>query len=373
MKHLILFILGFVVVISSAQIVVTEKFILPTTIEETSGLIFYNGKLITHNDSGNTPQLFEIDTLSNTITRTITVTNANNIDWEDITQDDNYIYIGDIGNNNGSRTDLKIYRIDKLQYDTNISVTAEIIAFSYEDQIDFTPLPNANNWDAEALFSYNGKLYVCTKEWVSEQTTAYEIPIAPGAHTAINKGVYDVQGLITGATYSPDTGMLYLCGYSNLLQPFITSSSGISEENIFVGSQVKIALSSLGFSQIEGITCVSSNRYFLSSEKNTQVFVLDPKIYAFNTNDEVLDISFTETPGMPITYPNPVSDILYIKFPNTITFSSYSIYNMSGSLVKDEVITVSRTQIDFSGLQSGIYFMYFHHERSYSSLTIIKK
>ena len=82
--------------------------VLSNEISETSGLIFHNGKLITHNDSGNTPQLFEIDTVSYQITRTVTLSNVANIDWEDIAQDSEYIYIGDFGNNLGTRTDLSL-------------------------------------------------------------------------------------------------------------------------------------------------------------------------------------------------------------------------------------------------------------------------
>ena len=46
-----------------------EKFVLPSEVEETSGLIFLNGKIITHNDSGDDPNLYEIDTISGTISR----------------------------------------------------------------------------------------------------------------------------------------------------------------------------------------------------------------------------------------------------------------------------------------------------------------
>ena len=87
---------------------------LPDTVSETSGLIFHNGKLITHNDSGGRPELYEIDTTSLEITRTVTIENIENIDWEDIAQDDTHIYIGDFGNNGGDRTDLKIYKCLKL-------------------------------------------------------------------------------------------------------------------------------------------------------------------------------------------------------------------------------------------------------------------
>ena len=65
--------------------------VLPATLEESSGLIFYGDRLITHNDSGNLPELYELDPTTLAITRTVVVNNAENIDWEDLTQDENYI------------------------------------------------------------------------------------------------------------------------------------------------------------------------------------------------------------------------------------------------------------------------------------------
>ena len=91
----------------------TEKFVLPSEVKETSGLIFLNGKIITHNDSGDDPNLYEVDTISGTISRIINITNATHIDWEDISQDNTHIYVADIGNNNGDRDNLIIYKILK--------------------------------------------------------------------------------------------------------------------------------------------------------------------------------------------------------------------------------------------------------------------
>ena len=101
------------VVLLNAQVSTTLIGTLPENVLESSGLIYYNNRLITHNDSGNSPQLYELDSLGSQIFRTITINNATNIDWEDITQDDTYIYVGDFGNNSGNRQDLRIYRIKK--------------------------------------------------------------------------------------------------------------------------------------------------------------------------------------------------------------------------------------------------------------------
>ncbi|HLW15156.1 MAG TPA: hypothetical protein VKX30_06640, partial [Flavobacteriaceae bacterium] len=51
---------------------VEEKLRLPKALRESSGIIFFNDKLVSHNDSGNKNKLYELDTISGTVTRTIT-------------------------------------------------------------------------------------------------------------------------------------------------------------------------------------------------------------------------------------------------------------------------------------------------------------
>ena len=126
----------------------TDVVALNSALNESSGLIFLDQKLITHNDSGGEAALYEIDTLTGNIARKVIIANANNIDWEDICHDSNYIYIGDFGNNSGSRTNLRIYRLSIPSYLTssNDTVYVDTIQFSYADQIDFTPSSFATNF-----------------------------------------------------------------------------------------------------------------------------------------------------------------------------------------------------------------------------------
>ncbi len=124
-----------------------------------------------------------LNTISGLVTRTITISNATNVDWEDITQDDTSIYIGDIGNNNGNRTDLKIYKISKTDFINTTSVAAETIAFTYADRLDFTANPNNTVWDSEALVSFNEtNLLLFSKNWVDGITKAYLVPKEPGVY-----------------------------------------------------------------------------------------------------------------------------------------------------------------------------------------------
>ena len=200
------------------------------SVNETSGVIFLNNRLITHNDGGNPNSLYEIDIENGNINRTVTINNASNTDWEDITYDDEYIYIGDFGNNEGSREDLKVYRISISDYFDGDNVTnADIINFNYADQTDFSPR-DFHNFDAEGLISYNNNLYIFTKNRESWGTTnIYKLPKTLGVHVIsqvdnINfKESVNVE-LITGAVYEKATNKILLTGNVVNFSGVITSS-----------------------------------------------------------------------------------------------------------------------------------------------------
>ena len=66
---------------------------------ENSGLMFFDGDIWTFNDSGGEPEIYRIDEACGKISQTVILENAKNHDWEDITQDNKYIYLSDAGNN----------------------------------------------------------------------------------------------------------------------------------------------------------------------------------------------------------------------------------------------------------------------------------
>lgn len=252
----------------------SSKFNLPSNVEETSGLVFINNKIVTHNDSGGEAKLYEIDNTSGLITRTITISNAINVDWEDITEDETHIYIGDIGNNNGTRTDLTIYKVLKSDYLNSNSVTAEIITFSFEDQSDFTSKPNNNNFDAEAISIYQNNIVIFTKNWADLNTNTYVIPITSGNHSAIKTSTYNVSGLITGSSYNEENDSFMLVGYNNSDgTPFLLyiDRNRNTGNDIFNGGAEKTILTTeLGIlNQVEGIIHLDNLNYYISREKVT--------------------------------------------------------------------------------------------------------
>lgn len=341
---------------------IVELGVLPNIISETSGLIFYNGKLITHNDSGNFPRLFEIDTISLQVTRTVTIINAENIDWEDITQDDDFIYIGDFGNINGVRTDLTIYRISKQEYDQSDAVSSEKIEFSYEDQIDFTD-SGPSDWDAEAFFVINDQLIILTKQWQSNGTVAYAIPKTLGIHIAENSDSFAVGGLVTGVTYNPISEVLFVVGYSSTLSPFVVRIDGITNTSIFGQDQSRTNLG-IGLAQLEAIAYLGINTYFLSSEFFTRD-AIDSKLFSFTTEDTIEEPENTE----PIEE-NREELILFRPFDSNIleytlntdrTILGRAIFDLAGRRLNYPFSTsFNDRSIDLSSFSSSIYYLTFY-------------
>ncbi len=357
---------------SYAQEGIREIGVLPGEVSETSGLLFYNGKLITHNDSGNTPQLFEIDTVSLRVIRSVTITNVMNTDWEDITQDENYIYIGDIGNNLGNRRDLAIYRVLKSDYDISENVLAERIEFGYEDQLDFQENANANDWDAESLFVFNGQLIVLTKQWRTNGTKAYAIPIMPGSYSAKNVGSYAIDGLVAGATYSPDTETLFIIGYTRLLAPFLAKVGNLTENDIFNGNLERINLN-LGFAQAEGIAVANGNKYFFSTESFTSTnppITTTSRLFSFQHG--VVEIPEGENPDgeVPgeeeqneeelILYRGFGSDILQYELRTAQQVFGRAIFDLNGRRVGQETNVDKSATIDISPFEKSIYYLTFY-------------
>lgn len=237
-------------------------------VDESSGLAFLNNNLITFNDSGGSNSLYEIDILNGEVIRTVDIINATNTDWEDVSVDSEYIYIGDFGNNYGNRQDLLIYKISISDFlnSADNSVYAEEINFSYSDQTSFQSNPYNSNFDAESIISLNDSLYVFTKNWVDGKSNVYSISKNAGNYIASKVDSVDVQGLITAAEYNINSNTLTLLGYDTD-SPFIVELSNFNESNFSQGLITKFPLivpetSSI---QTEGLTNID-NHYYISAE-----------------------------------------------------------------------------------------------------------
>ncbi|MCS6776382.1 MAG: hypothetical protein RMJ43_05785 [Chloroherpetonaceae bacterium] len=152
-------------------------------ITESSGLVASRrnpGVLWTHNDSGDGPYLFAIDRKGRTLAR-FRVTGATSVDWEDIaigpgSDGAPALYIGDIGDNGRSRSDLAIYRVREPAVSQGRTLaeaqttSAERFPFRYPDRAH----------DAETLLVHpqTGEIFIVTKSSDGRsQVFAYPLPL----------------------------------------------------------------------------------------------------------------------------------------------------------------------------------------------------
>jgi len=234
------------------------------SLKETSGLIAFENLLWTHNDDHDTT-IYGLDSLGK-IKKEIVLPAVINHDWEEISQDDTHIYIGDFGNNySGNRSDLKILKIEKksfLQGSPNI----ETISFSYSDQTDFSlTKPNKTDFDCEAFIVSKDSIYLFSKQWKSSKTSIYSLSKQSGSHIAKLKSKLDTKGLVTGATYLEDKKLIALCGYTKVGKPFLYVLYDFKDQDFLSGNKRRIDLK-LPFHQIEGIATKDGLHYFLTNE-----------------------------------------------------------------------------------------------------------
>lgn len=334
---------------------------LSNTISETSGLIMWNKQLWTHNDSNGDAILYAIDSVNGTITNTLSIPGEINVDWEDLSQDDDYIYIGDFGNNiSGNREDLKILKISKSSM-LNNSPAVESINFSYSDQIDFTPQEtNTTDFDCEAFIVTTDSIFLFTKQWNEQKTSIYALPKSPGTYVAQHKTTIEVEGLITGANFIESKNTLTLCGYSTALQPFIYLIYDFQNFDLSTANKRKIVLS-MPFHQVEAITSTNGLKYFITNE-NFSTFNLKQQLHSIDLTPFLekhppysLGVSDLETNIEFSVYPVPSSHYINIKAKEDINFNDYLILNYLGQMVLSGTWDSNQKRIDISELPTGVY------------------
>jgi hypothetical protein len=337
---------------------------LVNVLAETSGLIKWNNQLWTHNDSDDI-NLYALDTLNGSIKLTQPLPGTENIDWEEISQDSGFVYVGDFGNNqNGNRTDLKILKISKTSLLSGVP-SIEIINFSYSNQLNYTPTgANNTDFDCEAFIVSSDSIFLFSKQWVSNKTSVYALSKQPGTHIAKFKSTYNVQGLITAAVYKEAENLIALSGYSISLQPFIYLLYDFNDHNFFGGNKRKISLS-LPFHQVEGIATTEGLKYYLTNEKFFQQPIsIAQKLHTVDLTDFLegyLNSQVTtsvagigEKSDFEI-YPVPAKQFVNVRIASSALPVSYFMANQLGQIVLSGNLINEISRIDVSGIPAGIY------------------
>lgn len=328
---------------------VTLKAKLSQVLSESSGLIYTDSKLWSHNDNGNAACIYNIDTASGATLQTVYIDNYANGDWEDITADSDYIYIGDCGNNNGDRRDLKVLRVKKsdIGSGTTVHVKAEAISFAYADQKSYASNSSSTNFDCEAIASFGNNIYLFTKDHGDLQTRVYCLPKTPGSYVVSPFTSFNTMGMITGVDFDHVKREIALIGYfKGHTSSFIWILNDFRADSFFTGNKRRIDLGDGNEWQTEGICYANKGRLFISCETAGKY---DASLFAINEEAWLKKKNALpeghENTSLHI-YPNPAGS--YIHFENNEPISIFSIENILGKVIYREVLNISEETIDLN-------------------------
>jgi len=252
--------------------------ILSDSLRESSGLTNIDGRLFSFNDSGNTSEIFEIKPGNSNIKKTFQ-TGLKNIDWEAMTNDGEDFYIGEFGNNLGTRKDLKVYQIP-FKNDSIVTDSIKAIPFFYPEQIDFTPKNINNNFDAEAIIFLNGNIHLFTKEWITNTVSHYVIDKSLTENQPAQKlESFETGFVVTDASFFENK--LYVVGYTKKASVYLMIFEKDNSGNLFFNKPPKKFSLGRAFKigQIEGITATEKGIYISGERFSIKIKKVPQSLY----------------------------------------------------------------------------------------------
>ncbi|MBA4502161.1 hypothetical protein [Marinobacterium marinum] len=200
---------------SSGSLKIVRQTVLAEEVSETSGLALHEGRLWTHNDSGDGPRLYAVSPDSGTVIERRILRDAVNLDWEELAHDARSMHVLDCGNNSGRREWMQIYSVRwrDLSVAEEASVPARLTEFHFADAEPSAGLHKHNN-DCEAATLVEGEMWIFSKNWRDQHTRLYRLQVDGERHVLRSQERYPVGGLITSADYDPERRQLALLGYT---------------------------------------------------------------------------------------------------------------------------------------------------------------
>ncbi|MBO6605754.1 hypothetical protein [Psychroserpens sp.] len=253
LNSLLLFIISFLLISCGIG---KLKFVadLPNSLKETSAIEKLNGSdlLWVIEDAGNKNNLYGLNE-NGQIIKDIDIDNVQNIDWEDLTSDnDGNIYIGDFGNNSKKRKRYAIYKVHKPHL-AESQTDAEVITFELPK--DFKSM------DFESFFLLDDQFFIFSKS--DKHCRLFTLPNVIGHHEAQFNSEVKWKGKhnkVTSAAISPDGRSIVLLNHDKLWR--ITQ---FSPKNIMNGNMVSIPFEHN--SQKEGIYFLNNKTVLITDEQ----------------------------------------------------------------------------------------------------------
>jgi hypothetical protein len=159
-----------------------------------------------HNDSGDSARVFAISGSGQTLGE-YTLSGASALDWEDIaagpgpTAGVSYLYVGDIGDNAKSRSNVQVYRVPEplVHPAAPLSTPATLTGV---DTLNLKYPDGAHDAEALLVDPTNGQLFVITKDLVGGVAQVFRAPanLASGSTTTLTHVATVSLGFLQGVT-----------------------------------------------------------------------------------------------------------------------------------------------------------------------------
>jgi len=250
-------------------------------LKEASGIVASRrnpGVLWVHNDSGDSARVYAINA-KGTLLGIYRIAGAQLLDWEDIAigpgpdPNQDYLYIGDIGDNRAKRPSVTVYRIREPKVDPNQSLTDTVIGPADSINLRYPDRPR----DAETLIvdPLNSDIYIISKREIFSKVYRAAHPYSTSKTSTLDIVATIPWGLAVGGDVSPDGNLVIVRGLHNA--SIWQRPKGQELWRAFTGRQLKVEL--LEEPQGEAICFDSQGRgYFTISE------MPHPPLYYFGSS-----------------------------------------------------------------------------------------
>jgi hypothetical protein len=174
-------------------------------IDESSGLVNLGSTVLTINDSGDGPYVYDVDKQTGDTVGVTTYSTDAVVDVEAIARGPNgAVWVGDIGDNSANRSSVSVYKLPPVQPGDH-TVSAQRFDFEYQ----------GGPRDAETLLvnPHTGRLYIVSKGLFSGQLFIAPKTLATD-HPNRLRPVARVGGTVTDGAFTPDGRFVVLRDYS---------------------------------------------------------------------------------------------------------------------------------------------------------------
>lgn len=311
-------------------------------VDEVSGSIWVENNLWVLADGGNPAILYKMDTATGFISDSTTFVNASNIDWEELATNGQYVFIGDFGNNNGTRKDLRIYRFPIAALGSK-NVTVDTLSFSYQNQTDFASNP-FTIYDCEAMIVLEDSIILLSKSYADAVCRVYVLPNKPGNYHLEVQDSLALSFWVTGASYYSKKLTLVGYGFNGKLTPALWQGT-ITQHKLATATQSGLITN--GPLQVESCIYTGDHIFYTAEASNGfNAALFEYKTAAMELRNMVLsEIRIS---------PNPAAGTIAVFNPGQRNLHVY-VKDTQGKIHRNVITREWVQPINISVIPAGVY------------------